>query len=163
MSEFETVVPSSELIGKTISVRWPDNGEMYEALVVGCRNSEYNYLQHKVFYVADGTLEVLDLSLRDWIYVDRVFRTDGNLGRRVAIWWDAVYEGEPEDAPTQRIPFEAFIVKYIENGTYRLFYPDSDVIEDRHLMKSDLEWSFCDPKVWYVDGCVLASWSNVRS
>ena len=160
MSEFEPVAPSFELIGEIISVRWPHDGEMYEALVVGCQSYEYEVLGHKVFYVADGTIEVLDLSSRDWMIAEVVSLAGDYLGRRIAVWWEVLFEDEGEEPYMRLVPFEAFIVQHVENGKYRLFYTDSDEVEDRNMIESESEWSFCDPNMWYIDGCELISWSK---
>lgn len=158
-------IPGGELIGATIAIRWPGNGEMFVALVVGCQEEQFGRTKHKIFYVVDQSTEVIDLTTRHWMRNGpgcEDWDTSGLVGRRVVVLWEGVYDGEAEDTPLRPIPYEAFVVKYIENFRYRLLYTQGDSLEDRDMDKNTDTWELCDPGVWTFDGLPLVSWTNVQ-
>ncbi len=156
--------PGGELIGATIAIRWPGNGEMFVALVVGCKEEGLGKTKHKIYYVVDESTEVIDLTTRHWVRNGpgcEQWDTSGLVSRRIIVLWDGVYDGEPEDTPLRPIPYEAFVVKYIENFRYRLLYTQGDSLEDRDMEKNTDSWELCEPGVWSFDDMPLVSWSNV--
>lgn len=162
-------VAGGELVGKVIYVRWPGNGGNYLALVVGFQHTG-NRRKHKVYYVEDESTEVIDLSKRDWVVESTgPWDSQGLVGKRLYVYWDGSYTENDADQKRAeakfgvgktKIPFEAFVVKFISSFRYRLLYTQDDNLEDRDLTQEDDAWDVLDAGKQRVDNLPLISWSG---
>ncbi len=165
--------PGAELIGSCITVRWPGNGGNYVALVVGFLDKGPNNRMHKVYYVADESTEILNLAKREWVREGpgtEPWDRNGLVGKRLYVYWDGEYADDQGDDQRRaeekfgkgktKVPFEAFVVQFIDSFRYRLLYTQDDNLEDRDLTQEDQAWDVLEPGVMKVDNMSVISWSS---
>lgn len=157
----------TELIGAVISIRWPGNGDQYVALVIGFQAAAGvtpgRSGLHKVYYVADESTEIIDLSTREWQRdgpgTDKWDRS-GLVGKRIVVFWEGEYEDTVVKEPPSRIPFEAFVVRYLDGFRYRLLYTQDDNLEDRDLGTNTASWDVVEPGVSTFQDLPIVSWTS---
>lgn len=166
--------PGEELIGKCIRVRWPGNGGVYDALVLGFQNRGIKNQMHKLYYTADESTEVLDLSKREWKVAKpgtEPWDRNGLVGKRLVVYWQLEDLKEIQEQKRGRkikenikVPFEAFVVQFIDKFMYRLLYTQDDSLDERDLHADQQAWDLLDPGVFEVDNMPVVSWSyNIAS
>ncbi len=161
--------PKQELVGKVIKVKWPSSNLTYVGLVVGCQTTSKT-TKHKVYYAEDETVEILDLSQREWGYClddqDQWFH-GGLVSRRILVYCSGKYDDEGMQKLSEerfgkssaKVAYEAFVVKYLDSHKYRILYTSHDDIEERRLTGDDSDWILLDAGVTDVDGLAIISWS----
>lgn len=141
-----------KLVGEIITIEWPDDEEMYAALVVGFMPGE---VRHKVFYFESETTEVLDLTKRRW---HRGSRGTG----QVHIRWGPMYKRIVVMKPDEeegKVPYEAFVVKFFSDSrTYRVLYTQDDSLEDLILDHGDEDDWDIHPGGFMYRGLWIHSW-----
>lgn len=159
-----------ELVGRCITIRWPGNGCKYAALVVGFQNRGLQSRVHKVYYTADESTEVLDLTKREWKITepgDTPWNASGLVGRRIAAFWpnedsdDSEEERNGPDDDAQA--FEVFVIAIVKSFTYKLMHTVDDVIVERDLKQEEEFWELLDDGVDEINGSELVSWSTCKS
>lgn len=162
-------LPGGDLIGKVVSLSWPGNGGNYLALVVGFQQTG-SRRRHKVYYVEDESTEVVDLTKRDWVCeASGPWDLQGLVGKRLYVYWEGTYDENEMDQKrseekfgkgNSKVPFEAFVVKFISQYRYRLLYTQDDNLEDRDLTQEDDAWDVLEGRAQRVDGLPLISWTG---
>ncbi len=162
--------PGSEIVGKVITIEWPGNAELYRGLVIGCQFGPEKTL-HKIFYVEDESMETMDLSKRSWAHGsnDEVpWNNSGLVGKRLYVYWDGEYTEDDVQKKAEekfgtkktKVPYEAFVVKFLGPHKYRLLYTLDDNLENRNLNDDDADWNVIDSDVMDVDGLPIISWTG---
>lgn len=162
--------PGSEIVGKVITIEWPGNTELYKGLVVGCQFGPEKTL-HKIFYVEDESMETVDLSVRSWAHGNKEevpWNSSGLVGKRLYVYWEGEYveddvqkrAEEKFKSKKTKVPYEAYVVKFLGPHKYRLLYTLDDNLENRNLNDDDADWNVVDAGVTEVDDLPIVSWTG---
>ncbi len=139
----------AELIGELITMRWRQ--KEYPALVIGHKRNK-----HKLYYPSDRTTEVCDLTKRSWRQDNpevQGWNRKGLVGRRIVLveQWDDL-----ED-----MPYEAFVIHYVQPYKYRVLYTQDDSIVIRNLGNDrELDWEILERGQYWYEGKKIGSWSK---
>lgn len=154
-------------VGCYISVRWPKDGKNYTALVIGSYKMGAIDL-YKIYYIEDGSIEVLDLRQRYWEFEEVAFDNEF-MGKRLFVLWNDAYEFNHEDQRkaekifglnNTQIPYEGFVVQHIELDTYKIVYPYDNTFESFKLDTGDVSWGFLTTNQKRVNGLGLLTWAE---
>lgn len=138
----------SKLVGRSVSVVWPEDGEAYGALVVGY-DEEID--AHKVYFWADGSTAVLS---RNDTKIKKEDAGEGKdlgdlLGMRVFVFKEV--EGES-------LPFEAFVIRRLGSQTYEFMFTSDDKLTSFNVVHPKENWGPLATREDAVDGKPLVKW-----
>lgn len=160
----------ASLVGKCITVKWPRNGGKYKCLVMGCVVIK-GIAKYKVFYFEDSKTGTVVLSKGTW-KMDRAEQSPWNvkehLGKRLYVYWEGEYGDEKVQQKAEdlfgegntKVPFEAFVVKFLGPNRYQLLYNSTGEFEDRTLTNSDNGWNVFVDGVMEVNGLPVIGWDG---
>jgi len=158
------------MVGKCVWVTWPTPKSKNLGLVVGYCEPERKL---KVFYMGDETIEIIGLEDSRWSVAgdkDVPWNSTGMCGKKVGVLWAGHYYdivdqkmaeekfGTRDDGYNTKIAYEAFVIKRMDDGMYRLIYTADDTLENRKLDKESKEWKAIPPLATSLDGLPLIMW-----
>jgi len=152
-----------DLISKLVEIKFPDDEKYYSALVVGFRDGPGKSRAHKVFYIEEGSQEVLDLRQRTWRLDKKQhpeWRRTKEVGQRIAVDLQVGYYKFRKI----RVAFEAYVVRHKETTQFELYYPHTNQLETRNLEDHiDFPWAEINNDAMHFDGRPLVTWSFFRA